>query len=329
MSIMEGLYKRKVKEEFLKTIPHEQTRDYYARILVKCAPSEIDKGKDLYNFTKDEIAETLKTRFNSKTLQAYEVYGRVISSYIYWAIKNNIKKGKNPLSEEKHAWFKQFVDDETNLYFTDDQLEEVIANCKNLQDAIIFRLVFEGICGQKVVRLRELKEEDIDTNNNIIMVGNEKYHVEQRTIDLLEEAMDEMIYFKKNGTLIESKHNNIRDYADLVDNGYIMRSSITSTVNIDEPVDKFVIYRRASSISKFMGMEKSLTIKNVSRSGMIYYAYKIMKANNLTELRREDYIEIAHRFEVKSHYPVKRICNEKVVYKLYGDKLNANKKITV
>src|SRR5690606_12854568 len=132
-----------------------------------------------------------------------------------------------------------------------------------------------------------LKKDDIDSKNNRLILNNEAnnsgrfLYVSDRTIHLLEKAMDEKTYRKRNGLMKSTPFNNVRDYTDLVDNDYVLRASITKTEGYNKPVDKFVIYRRIEAISKNLGIE-DLTAKFIQRSGMIHFAHQYMKNGEIS-----------------------------------------------
>src|SRR5690606_29063392 len=205
-------------------------------------------------------------------------------------------------------------------YMTEKELRRYEDQCVNYQDAVILRLLYEGAGGKELSEIRNLKITEIDRENKRLFLMNSGSNsgrilpVGQRTLDLIEGAIAQKQYKKKNGQIAETQHNNIRDYTDLVSNDYVVRASITKTDNFHTPVDKFVIYRRIDSIGKYLGLEE-LTAKFIQRSGMVHHAHLLMKDG---ELSLNDLKDVAERFNIKSYHNLKGFLTTENVDKVYG-----------
>ncbi len=101
---------------------------------------------------------------------------------------------------------------------------------------------------------------------------------------------------------------NINDYNELTDNKFIIRSSITQLRSFDECVNKAVIYRRLKMLSEVLGVE-NLSTKNLTRSGQIYMAMKIMQSKGQYTLTNDDYKRIALRFDINNFYSIKKVLH--------------------
>ncbi len=129
--------------------------------------------------------------------QAIEVYGRVISSYIKWAMETNLHTGTNPLENVGVAWFREIGIEPSSLYFSKHRIETIENDCVNAQDAIIIRLLFEGIEGKEAIEIRELKKDDILEDESCLNIGGNKIRVEEKTINLAIKAAKQKVYRKK------------------------------------------------------------------------------------------------------------------------------------
>jgi integrase len=291
------------KVEFLTHMIEEgtiqpRTSTSYARIFGITKEFEERYHKELAEFSIKEI-EKIFYGFEANNRNTIESYGRIISSYLNWAVKNGYAKEN---------------------YMTEKQLRRYEEQCVNYQDAVIMRLLFEGVGGKQLSEIRSLKKSQVDVDNKRLFLMNEVNHsgrvleVEQRTIDLIEGAIKQMEYRKSNGDMEPTPFNNVRDYTDLVDNEYVVRASITKTENFHSPVDKFVIYRRIETIAKSLGIE-DLTAKFIQRSGMVHQASKLMKDG---ELSLDDLKLVADRFNMKSYHNLKGFLTANNVSKVYG-----------
>lgn len=306
------------KSKFLHKYP-DNTQHSYSRTFEKSKKYEELYNKDLSEFNLEQIDNVLH-ELEPLTESASHVNGRIITAYIDWCIdNNNASVENNELKEKPMSYFKRFVDEEVELYFTKTTIDKIVDDCNNSQDAVIIKLLFEGVQGNALAEIRNMKKEhvyDAIGNNNIIKLYDEdcsvrELQLEERTISLIVEAMEQLEYLKKNG---EIEDESIGLITNLVDNDYVIRTSITRTDSKNRPVDKMVIYRRIKIINDLFGY-KYLTAKNIVRSGIIYKGS--LKLINNNDLNKDDYIEICKDYNINNWYPVKKYCNKNIIKKLY------------
>src|SRR5690606_16715236 len=151
------LFNEEIKNQFLNSI-NEKTRQSYKRILQKTYEHEDMLGKDISSFSKDEI-ETVLRSFKSKTRNTVESYGRIISSYLNWCVKNRLSP-INVMEDMKPNDFEKFIVDETE-YISEKQLKRYEDLCNNYQDAVIMRLLFIGVGGKQMSEIRIIKDDDV------------------------------------------------------------------------------------------------------------------------------------------------------------------------
>lgn len=313
------LYNEHIKERFLETYP-EQTRPGYRRIFITSKRTEELLGKDLYDFSLEEIEDVLHD-LSPTTFSASQTNGRIVTAYISWAIQEGLRQNNiNPLRIVDPQYFTKFVDPTLNMFFTEKKLREIEDQCVNAQDYAIFRLLFEGVNGSRLSEIRNLKKADVDSDNLRLTLtdadGSQRViDVSPRAISFVEKAAKETVYYKKNGEPIDNEK--VRPYTDLVDNEYVFRSSITRTEHYGM-VDIHLIYRRINMVKELFEIP-FFTSTNIAKSGMIYMAKELVKRDG--DLLREHYLMIADRFKVNNWYSIKEYVNMDNIKKLYGDEL--------
>lgn len=320
------IFNEEVKEKFLNTIS-EKSRQNYRRIFAITMKHELILNKDINQFDLKEIEKVLWS-FKSKTRNTIESYGRIISSYLNWCVKNKIIS-KNVMEDMKPNDFEKFINDETE-YITEKQLTRFEDMCNNYQDAVILRLLFIGVGGKSLSEIRNLKISDVDFENKRIKVINSlkeddkgfpiKYterfvNVDDRTLSLIDGAIKQKFYLKRNGEIAPTEYDNVRPYNDLVENKYVIRSSITKTESYNSPVDKFVIYRRLKMIKEVLGLDK-FNAKFIQQSGMLYLASKIVNDKD-DEVSLVDLKIIADQFNIKSYHNLKGLITINNIRKIY------------
>src|SRR5690606_35337891 len=149
--------------------------------------------------------ESIFYGFKANNRNTVESYGRIISSYLNWNVKQgNIEQ--NPLASFRPTDFEKYLTNDEE-YMTEKQLRRYEDQCENYQDAVILRMLFEGLNGKELSEIRKLKKEHVNSDSRILYLMNEVTHtgrvieVEQRTIDLLEGAMKQRTYKKRNGQM--------------------------------------------------------------------------------------------------------------------------------
>lgn len=307
------LFNPEMKNAFLNTIDNEGTVKNYNRIFGITAKFEEALGKDLNQFSLEELEKILYS-FEAQTRNTVETYGRIISSYLNWCVQHGFSK-ENPLSELKADDFDKYVVNR-ETYLTEKQLRRIEDQCANYQDAVILRLLFEGVGGKTFSEISNLKKSDVDFENNTLHLINSlkvddknfptKFteriiKVSDRTMHLIQGAIDQKTYIKRNGMMSDAA-DNVRQYTDLIDNEYVIRPSITKIEYPNSPADKFVIYRRIQTIGDTLGIEK-LTPSYIQRCGMIYMLNELVGDGDKVTL--DDLKIIADRFNIKSYHNFK------------------------
>lgn len=311
------------KEEFLSTLK-DQTRPSYARVLGLIKPLEESLDKGIQDFTNKEMEDVLLS-FNANNHNTLESYARIISAYLNWLVANK-KATYNILKDYRPEDFDRYLLNEEE-YFSERRLRYLEDNCKNAQDAVILRLLFIGVNGERFSEMRNLKKSDIDEENMRIKVTNnlkeengyptkftQRYiPIDERTLTLLKRASKQLDYLKRNG--MAKKSSRVAPYTDLVDNEYVIRASITQNkADIDSPVDKYVIYRRITTIRETLGTP--LTSKFIQRSGMLYFAKSLVRDSN--EITLDDIKIVADRFNLASYHNIRPLVTIENIKKVYN-----------
>src|SRR5690606_32760586 len=144
--------------------------------------------------------ESVLYGFEANNRNTVESYGRIISSYLNWSVKNKIRED-NPLTSFKPGDFEKYLTND-EIYMSDKQLRRYEDQCENPQDAVILRLLFEGLSGKELSEICNLKKTDVDRENNRLFLMDAGSNsgrilpVEQRTIDLIDAAIAQRMYRK-------------------------------------------------------------------------------------------------------------------------------------
>lgn len=297
-NVMGRLYQAKYKKEFLKENPN--SNHIYKWLFGKTFDYEMKFGRDLFDFSKDQILEFYKSR--NMALGTLEVQISFLSTYINWAIKKGYSFFKNnPVEEIKKTDLEKIAKTTKNVLHKDVIYDLVGKNeeqnktfrLKNAQDRLLVYLLFLGVFGERAHELRNLQFKHIE--NGVIKLSEIDPDRKDITIDsfgmqLVENAKNEKFYERY---LDEDRKNyNDHDY-DLDNSDYVFRKSTIGKYSSDERITYQALLARLSTMSKYSG--EKLTMKRIQKSGMVYVG-KLLK-DKLGELDRNDPIVKKSLFE--------------------------------
>lgn len=270
---MNKIYNEELKNRFMEQYP-DSTKMAYEIIFRKTAKTEKQLGKDLCNFNFSEI-DGLLYSIGAKTVESLVSAVSVLSGYTDFCIL----EGYVPT---KMNYYRQFTDKELlkkylnrfavkNMYLKNKQELQLIKNiCDNAQDEVVFALLWEGVMGEGLEELVNLKIEDVDFENNRIHIEGKHERiitVEQDTIDSIQDAIEERFYIRKNETNGDS--NMLLNITP-----YVIRPVVRKIT--DKKVKPGVIRNRIMRIAELYD-NPYITPTNIQRSGMIYYIKKMMQ----------------------------------------------------
>jgi integrase len=317
-------FNSEIKNKFLGKFENADTQDVYSRIFKKSSEIEFEKDKDLYDFEDSELESFIENQLKPKTKESARTYCNVLSSYIQWAIENKYSSQLvNPI-RRRQEYFYNFVQ-ENKLYINVHEKDDILRMLLNRQDGFIIQGLWEGIQGNQVCELVNLKVTDINPEEKTIILRDNKGNitrvltdVEDKTIDMALLANKEEEYYKRNGEVDFS--SNVKEVARLPKSEYVLKGTKTNPKGGGKKISHYTVYNRLDmikSLEEFEEYADALTTKNIVRSGMIYMAMKLLKRDG--KLERKQIEEICERFGMKYKWSLKDFLNEQTVKELYPD----------
>jgi hypothetical protein len=261
-------YKKKefteVKNQYLAIVPPTQINNI-SRIFKAVQIFEQDHGKELYDFTRNQIRMFLYS-LRPSTLKSSEQNYYHIKRFISWAIDEGIVQHSHPIEHVNREWAAQFVNKKL-AYINKIELDRIVASRINNQDKAILALLREGVGGYGFDEITNLKLADISNNIAYLMDGSgesRELTLSDTCISHCTEASKETIYTVANGKSSKKSQD-----AELVSNDFVIKSSITKTINVLK-ASKYIVYRKIDSIAKEINMPH-LSVNMIRFSAMIEY----------------------------------------------------------
>lgn len=281
-----------LKERFLHQ--YNEKTQYYMRYIIYADVLKIiedKKNKDLYQFSRDELLQLIG-ELNPSSLQAAITQLSVIRKYISFAMANGyLTTGINFANLITQEDLSGFINNRAIelKHLTKEEITGIANTLNNSVDSAFIMLLFEGIKGESLNEIINLKREDVDFNNCILKLtdnGNIRYRkVSEETINILQEASEQKDYL----VIVDTSKRSLEFTKRLQDTDYIIRS--TGVKGID-PVKYRTLLAKLRTIKSEIG-NPYLTVTSIWESGMINYAKELMGDKGITELNTEHYKEIS------------------------------------
>ncbi|MEK3917229.1 site-specific integrase [Paenibacillus sp. FSL H7-0331] len=305
--IYEGkTYNQEIKDEFTSEYK-AGTQKIISRIFKVSYNMEKSLNKDLYDFNREELRRLFflfmpKTEYSSKANVTW------VSKYIEWARDMGYLNDINPLDGVTTEWKEQFVNKSLKKYWTDKEIDKIISKRVNAQDAVIVRMLFEGVRGTGNTEILNLTVDDVDAFNNTLHLSDaddcrRSLVVSDKLIKLCEQALKEDDYEKMNGNASKDIK---AEKSNLVTNKFVVKSSNTRTTHFNE-AEKNIIHRRLTNIADEEG-EPNFSPLNITYSGMLYMAKELYVKNG--KLEAEEYGDIRVQFNIDTEQSFSRLKSE-------------------
>lgn len=308
------MYNKEIKERYIieKESNTSIPENYLQRQFDKLESFENDLGKDLCNFTKDEIINIYKT-FNISSIESLKVINSHFSLYVQWCLcQNLVEDCQNHFAEINKDDLLNCINTLSikKSVVTKEIIYEWMNQLPNPADAFLLIALFEGIKGKEFCELANLKMSNFDGDKVKLCTG--------RTIKVSDKLVSAAIdsdrtyeYFSITGKGI--KNVKLKD-EDLIIKNYPNVEDIDDTFQIGRR-----IYRRLLRTFDYLGVSAWMKPNAITQSGMIYYINIRSKELGMSSL---EYINSSYVNEIKDKFDFD-LYNSKSMFLLkFKDYLN-------
>jgi site-specific recombinase XerD len=289
---MSEFYNESVKNRYLDEIENEGSRTTLSYTFVASKVAEEILEKDLYNFTKDEVYKVLEN-MPARSYTNARANLNNIKHYINYCIIHGYRDDNiNPLTTIDRKTLSKFIDRTSKIYYSEEEMEDLIEDFDNAQDMAMIQLWFEGVMGRDFAEIKNLTYYDINWNTNELSLkdydGSErKLTVSDKCMRYLENAKNQTVYhFYHDETKINEQ--------PLFKSNFIFRNVYHHKTK-EEGISSRVVYTRLMAIKAKFGLEY-FTANSIKRSGQIYMAYQLYLRDG--ELKTKQFREIGERYKV-------------------------------
>lgn len=291
-------YNEMRKINFINQHVKEKNKHNYIYVLSKAKEYEEYFNKDLCHFSFEEM-EALLYGFNAKTIESLSYQAHIINKYIEYVLEKGIVENSINLKMFKHENLDKYVNKITsmNRIVTRHQLyNNIIKECTNAQDAVIYSLIFEGVYGEDLSELYNLKISDVDEMKSELKLNDKSgskrvIKVPDETIQLIIDAHNEMFYYKTS-----DNYESVRgERFELNDSDYVLKN--TKRKNARTKISSQTIRQRFIKIRNHFD-SPHITPSSIRLSGMIDMARQIKYKEGVVSISKEHLNAIFRQFNV-------------------------------
>lgn len=285
------MYNSEIKERFLAEHSGlESTKRNFRYILSKAQKTEEVLNKDIYSFTPYECDQLILS-FPRRSKGVIYVIVSCFKQYIDFCKSPDVRL----VATEDFNYFETIKGDESitkyldntamsNKYITMDDLLEIEGLCANEQDAVILELQWIGLTRSEAIYL---KVEDVHEDK--IILEDRVISIEQRTYQVVRDAIEQTVYLKGNGET-DAKVPEL----EINPTDYVLRAA-GKTKSGQLTVQSYLA--RFNKIKSWTD-NPYITPTNVRVSAQIHAAKEIKEING--EVTKDDYITIGNRFNINA-----------------------------
>lgn len=290
---------KEIKTRFLNTeYTNVDTIKNTWYLFEKIGIMEEQYNTDLYNFNMNQLQDMLRL-LDSTSSNAITKDWSIFDRYIQWCTGEGYCTPNLAAMNIFKQDLRQFInkDAQKNKYIKNrDEYHQMLEEIYNPQDQVILTLRYEGLGGRNkqpycYEEIQNLTRNDIDFDTNELSLWrdidnkndiNERKIVitDQKSIDVIRNAMEENIYYKGNGSTTAK----VKTY-NILESEYVVRQ-VERSDNTDK-IGIMTINGRINKIKKWTG-KYFLNSKSIWYSGMFDRLQNIEKGRNLTQKDYED-----------------------------------------
>lgn len=176
------------------------TRDerFFINVFNYCEEFENRFGKDLSDFTKEEIAEMYSDTKRFRTLNILIVKHSQYSRYADWTNPNN----------EFHFYDRDdlvkfiTIEDRNSRIVTREEFMEVVYSMINSMDQLLLMSIFEGIKGKDFQDLLNLKTQDVNLKGGFAIISTRERGIvslSNELVEIIKKCLDEKVFTNASG----------------------------------------------------------------------------------------------------------------------------------
>lgn len=275
------MYNEEYKKRYLEDVKGKNANivNYMTVQFNKIEPTEIELGKDLYDFSVTELTDYYKSLYTA-SLETLMVMNNQFSNYISYSLQNNLVGDcLNHCTEIDDIILYKCINiglAQKKIY-SRGELLRIADNFVNPYEKYIVLALFEGICGENMSDIANLTEDNF-RNGKVYLPSGKIFEVSKELIDAMKLAANEFTYWA------HKKDESYAEYSFKDGDPKIIKEMYNSSNGGSPAHDRRRVYDRLMKIAKANQLS-GLSAKGLLESGRIEMIKSYMKEDGDKDVR--------------------------------------------
>lgn len=281
------MYNVERKELFKSSIPRHYA-NLFTRVCKICGPLEEKFGKDISDFTDEEVIELLKS-FQSTDLNGIINIRGSLKLYNKWCRDNGYTSALNAYNHITREQLLSTVEKPDNLVYSD--VTKVIRTLSNPSDRAFLWCLLYGINGHHSEDILGIREEDI-SGDTITTVSGKKVTLPLDAISDIRKSCNTYVYYGQKRRW---------DY-DPLDDHMLKKRNWSLEETEKRAGDRMT--RKMDLINRITGLKYTRSM--VKMAGFLHFVRKIIQDNpdldSWTVFEHPDFIKVKNQYDLSDRY---------------------------
>lgn len=262
--------------------------------------TENELGKDLSNFTTDEIISYYKLS-NFTSYDSLNITNNLFARYTQWCLQNSlVKDNQNHYLEFTPHILNTCMNKAliAQKIISKDTLYSWIKDLENPRDIFVFLCLFEFGRSKDFVEISNAKLKDLNGNELTLCTGR-TVKISNELKNIIYDCVDATTYV----AITSDRNGSKPTLRNLVDNGSIMKMTYNSNINANDATKGRGIYSLIQRNLDYLDVQSNISSNDIVDSGKIHFIKERAKELGITTYEyvyNSKYLqEVNHQFGCK------------------------------
>lgn len=241
--------------------------------------TENELGKDLSNFTTDEIISYYKLS-NFTSYDSLNITNNLFARYTQWCLQNSlVKDNQNHYLEFTPHILNTCMNKAliAQKIISKDTLYSWIKDLENPRDIFVFLCLFEFGRSKDFVEISNAKLKDLNGNELTLCTGR-TVKISNELKNIIYDCVDATTYV----AITSDRNGSKPTLRNLVDNGSIMKMTYNSNINANDATKGRGIYSLIQRNLDYLDVQSNISANDIVDSGKIHFIKERAKELGIT-----------------------------------------------
>lgn len=277
------MFNKEQKERFLQSLEGKVVPSYIINVrstFNKTEPFEEEYGKDVCNFSREEISSMYST-FDYSTHTTFATFNARLAQYTSWCMNNAlVSDGCNHFGEFSRPDFETYVTSkrvQKNKYLSRETTYSLIGMFINARDKFLVSSLFEFGKSSGYTEIMNLKVEDIDEETKRVQLCTGRCpRVTDEWIEIAKTASAETEYTQLVSEIVRRYEEGDTIFRRVATGKY------ADNAVLDSNAANKLVTRSLQNIVQFYGLNGDINASSIAVSGQIDMIHRLAREKGIT-----------------------------------------------